>query len=503
MQLSTLLIKKHQLKTVLFLALIITIVTAIYSNGYFHADEHYQIIEFAGFKLGTHAPNELAWEFHSQIRPTLQPTIAFVLFELFSSIGLENPYHQTFLLRLITGIFALFAITFFIKKTEHLIQNERIYYLLSYFLWFIPFISVRFSSETWSALFFLLATAQLISKNKPHHIGILIGISFLFRFQIAFAVVGMGIWILWVQKKKINYWVRFILSFVGVILIGTLIDSWFYGNWVFTPWNYFHFNIIQGVAASFGTSPWWYYLENTLFLPHFIIGGSILLSFLIVCIRYPKNLFIWCLVAFTIGHSLVGHKEERFLFPMVYFFPIILTLSYDFITNKTQRINWLKWGRYLFVFIFFAINTVGLVVFSKKSAGIGRTEITKYIHQNYPNKTINLIYTPWSSPYSPWGLPKKFYAKNLVSSHNTDNITIIDRSIIDSTAQNLFVLFKRDKANPVFNELDLVFKTQSVPNWIIEINKLYPLLDTNFVIELYEVDVKTKTLNALSRPKNQ
>lgn len=51
-------------------------ITAWKSDGYYHADEHYQLIEFAGKILGTHQPEELAWEYNARLRPALQPTIA-------------------------------------------------------------------------------------------------------------------------------------------------------------------------------------------------------------------------------------------------------------------------------------------------------------------------------------------------------------------------------------------------------------------------------------------
>lgn len=46
---------------------------AIYNNGFYHYDEHYQLIEFAEFKSGHNKPSDLAWEYHAQIRSAVQP----------------------------------------------------------------------------------------------------------------------------------------------------------------------------------------------------------------------------------------------------------------------------------------------------------------------------------------------------------------------------------------------------------------------------------------------
>ena len=45
-------------KGIIALAIVIYGITAWNSHGYYHADEHYQIIEFAGEKLGTHDAHE-------------------------------------------------------------------------------------------------------------------------------------------------------------------------------------------------------------------------------------------------------------------------------------------------------------------------------------------------------------------------------------------------------------------------------------------------------------
>ena len=60
----------------LFLVSAIYIITAFFSVGYHQLDEHYQILEFANYKLGLTYPGYLAWEFDAHIRPSLQPLIA-------------------------------------------------------------------------------------------------------------------------------------------------------------------------------------------------------------------------------------------------------------------------------------------------------------------------------------------------------------------------------------------------------------------------------------------
>lgn len=123
---------------ILLLSLLIYGLTAYNSLGYYHADEHYQIIEAAGLKLGTHTAKDLAWEINSQIRPTLQPSIAFVVIKFSHVLKIDNPYYQAFILRLLTAIIALLIIQYFIRNTEYEFSTKRLrqfYYLTSYLIY--------------------------------------------------------------------------------------------------------------------------------------------------------------------------------------------------------------------------------------------------------------------------------------------------------------------------------------------------------------------------------
>lgn len=132
--------------TVLGIAFIVYLVTAFNSKGYFQYDEHYQIIEFADFKLGLNTPADLAWEFQAQIRPGIQPAICVVAFKILNHVGVTDPYSLSLSLRLITLLCSLTAITLFVNSSLSLIgsDHQKLYIILSYLLWFLPFINVRF-----------------------------------------------------------------------------------------------------------------------------------------------------------------------------------------------------------------------------------------------------------------------------------------------------------------------------------------------------------------------
>ena len=52
------------------------LVIAWFSEGYYHFDEHFQIIEFANYKLQNIEAKDLPWEFTYQMRSGFHPFIA-------------------------------------------------------------------------------------------------------------------------------------------------------------------------------------------------------------------------------------------------------------------------------------------------------------------------------------------------------------------------------------------------------------------------------------------
>lgn len=92
-----------------FSASLVFLITALNSHGFYHADEHYQVLEFAMFKEGTNEIKDLAWEFKEKIRSGLMPSIAFLLFSILKFFNLTEPHLQAQILRLLTAAFALIS----------------------------------------------------------------------------------------------------------------------------------------------------------------------------------------------------------------------------------------------------------------------------------------------------------------------------------------------------------------------------------------------------------
>ncbi|MGD0711322.1 MAG: hypothetical protein ABR968_09090 [Bacteroidales bacterium] len=407
---------KSSYKNIFILSLFTYLVTAYFSIGYYHPDEHFQILEFSNYMLGKSPASDMPWEFHAKIRPALQPALACVFIKAFNFIGINNPFTYALIFRILSALLSWFVVCKFcllVIKDFSSDIGKKIFLFLSFFLWFIPFISVRFSSENYSSITFLGALYLIIryfdnisyKKIFPLAIaGLLLGFSFFFRFQIAFAIIGLGLWLLLIKKTHWKKILILVVSGIFAIAFCIMLDSWFYGQFELTPYNYYIANIVEHKAADiWGTSPWWYYFY--FFIIQVIIPISIILLvfFFIGLYKKPTHVFLWCIIPFLIAHFLVGHKEMRFLFPMVFCFIYLTAIGIDnFIVSGKYK----KLGRFLFI-LCLIINVPILII----RMIIPAQEIMsyyKFLYNYSEGKEITLLCSE-KNLYVSWVLNYKYY----------------------------------------------------------------------------------------------
>lgn len=476
---------------ILPILLVVYLIATIKSNGFHHPDEHFQLIEFAGLKAKWNTENDLPWEYKKQVRPSLQPYLAFGIFKFASLFQIENPFTLATVLRAITALFSFAAILLFISCFMQDIKQKywTTFIVLSFFLWFLPNINIRFSSETWSGLCLLTAVA-LIRLNHAHNllfflIGVLFGLSFEFRFQLAFAISGLLLWLILVKNIPNRNLLMIFLGGMSVLGLCFFLDSLFYGELVFTPYNYFKANIIDGVASSYGVSPWFGYLEAILFAPTFLLGIAILLTMLVLLIYSPKNIVLWAVIPFIFFHSIIPHKELRFLFPIVNFIPYMLIYGYQLSVEKSRKSKPIKTCLRALIFAFVLVNVGGLLMLVFKPAGNGSVNLIYYISEKYSSRNPLIVYClKNNNPYiigAAKGLKANFYCPN--------NLVLRDitlRTLKKPPPNQLFILPKGDVVEgQMLERANYIVEKEGIPSWIMKLNKFYKVFNEDFVPVLY------------------
>jgi GPI mannosyltransferase 3 len=419
-------------RRIAYAGLAIQVLAAFFTVGYNHPDEHWQVLEFANYKLGFSPAADLPWEFGEQIRQAWQPFLAFLIGKGLLALNLYSPFTLALILRLLTalaGYAATLQIIAIFLREPSLENYQKPALWLASFLWFLPYNRAHFHSETLSGVFFFLGLAVVLralrqtDKRQWGQIflsGVLMGTAFESRFQIAFGILATVVWLLVYQRPTFGQAVVGIAGFCLIIGLGILIDRWFYGDWVLTAYRYFDVNILQSKASNWGVSPFWYYpvlVAETAAPPLsiFLIVGTFVAMF-----AYPRHVLTWIFVLMLLGHSLVPHKEVRFLFPLIFALPVVLVLAWK--SELWQKVirSTPRWLQRTFVYLLLFENMVLLAVATLKPANESAGTFAK-VYEYADDQPITL-YTLDTNPYFWTDLAIHFYRPRQIEVRHFDSI---------------------------------------------------------------------------------
>ncbi len=479
-------------RIILLLGLFTLLTASFFSIGYNNPDEHWQILEFAHAKVNPSLENDLPWEYKAQIRQAIQPVMAFCLEKCLLALGCFSPFLMTFILRLISGLLSFYAIHLLVFSSRSYFAQERSFRLvliLVNLLWFMPYIHVRFQGENWAAIFFAFALyginrSQTSSSALRWFLlaGICSGLAFDFRYQMALAVMGLGAWLLFYRKVNGMQTLVLMAGFLSMVVLEVLLDRWFYGNWVFTPYNYFYQNQIAGVAASFGVSPVWYYLY--LFIVAAIPPLSLaLFAGILISLWYFRNsMHAWILLFFVLGHSFIGHKEMRFLLPVIPSFCLLLPFCLQ--TAPGEKLNlWFQQRRgFRFLGWFLVIQNSLLLLLCMVRPANEIDGLFNKIYAYGEKGEVKLFYMK-SDPYH-WGkLNYNFYKSPHVEvmPYDADSIAVYKNNP-DVTILVVDPAFNTNVSAPY----TLVESYKTIPSWLKYVN-FGDWISRSYVWSLYEV----------------
>jgi phosphatidylinositol glycan class B len=328
-------------------SLVLHATAAIFSVGYHHPDEHFQILEFANAKLGRGAFSDLPWEYSARMRPWFQPGAAYVVAQAMRAAGIESPFVWASVLRLLSALLGWSAVVALCCCVFGWLRSPRVQrftILALSTIWFLPYLHARPSSESWSSsLFFLgflplvLAVQREARQVRPaaaFACGLAMGLAVEARYQAALLVLGALLWCVRYARLSRATWLPLCAGGVLALALGMALDRWGYGEWVLAPVNYVRVNLWQGRASEFGTQPVWAYASWVGLLGPPPLGLLFVLGTLTTWIAKPRFSLTWCTLPFVVVQSLIGHKEPRFLFPIFPAFPVVVAMAWQALETR-------------------------------------------------------------------------------------------------------------------------------------------------------------------------
>ena len=377
----------------LLIAVLVYFAAAWFGVGYHAEDEFQHVILFAEHLRGNADPTSLPIDYHAHWRSMAQPALCAGVFEVCEAIGITDPFQFTLILRLLTAALALWVMHGFIRSVSPLLKpnNQQAFIFLSYFLWFLPVLLIRYTGETWSGLLFLRGLCMLLDQRKRNAwiIGAWFSAAVLCRPAVALLPMGAMMWMLFAARYDRVRIVRVIAGGTLMLFVGVVIDRLCYQQFTFTLWNY-AIAALGGVEAErFTALPWYQYLFFTLKYATIPIGVLLLIAFVILIALRPKHLLAWMLLPFLIVHSIMPIKELRFLFPLAPLMPWLLLAAWEALQDKwPKQLARTIWLRVLFPFA--AVNLLALLIGVATPAGNGRIKLAQIARERFGQEPVHI-----------------------------------------------------------------------------------------------------------------
>ncbi len=409
----TLIWNENPLVLILTIAIVLRLVSVIFSKGYEMHDDHFLIIEAPqSWVDGRDYNNWLPWN-QSNPEPTghsfFYIGFHFLFFYALKIFGITNPQIKMLLVRLIHALFSLLIVSLGYRITEKLSDRKsaKIVGLLLASYWFMPFFSVRNLVEIVCIPFLMLGLWMILNADTRRHLlrwiffaGFVSGMAFSVRYQTSVFLAGIGLALL--LKKQIWQAVAFGFGvMLSVIVFQGIIDFIIWGYPFAEFLAYSAYNVRH--QYDFITGGWYNYLG--------VICGMLIPPFSLLLFwgflrTWKKHLLVFLpTIIFLVLHSLYPNKQERFIFPIIPFIILLGVIGWNEFYEKSKFWHKQKLIYSIILILFWVINTAGLVLFTASYAKKARVETMSYL-SSYKN--INFILIDDSNRSSATMLPRYY-----------------------------------------------------------------------------------------------
>ncbi|MCB0417147.1 MAG: hypothetical protein H6617_08710 [Bdellovibrionaceae bacterium] len=255
---------------------------------------------------------------NSEIRSPIPRLMLFGISHTLWKLGVENPFLQYQIVLTILGLFSFLVFAFcacrlYGSRPEWL--TWALLLLGGFYL--CPFFYSRAMIESLSAPYLLLGASFAVEyhqKSRPSALIaslLFLGIASTMRFQTGVCALALAA----LPGKRYRHWVLLAVGGLILFFVTGAIDGWLRGSFHQSLFSYVDYNVHH--SSSYGTTPFYTYL---------LLWIAVLLPpTFFSCYRdfslrekYQGLSPLWVFFAvFLVSHSLIPHKEERFMVPIL------------------------------------------------------------------------------------------------------------------------------------------------------------------------------------------
>ena len=304
---------------------------AIDDHSVFWPDEIHQSVEQAhravfGYGL-------VSWEFRDGARSWLFPGAIAGLWKLADVLGVHSSIALITLARLAMVVGSGAAIWFAAKLAWR--RGPRAALAAAVVLCTFPpavAFGYRTMSETASAPLIVLGAwfwSQRGHARSAMYAGLALAAACLLRYQNGIFVLVFGAALL--LQRRWRDALSFLGTGAGVAAIGGALDWVTWGRAFHSLGTYIDFNLVQDGASTFGVEPFGFYVA-TLWSS---VGPLLPVLFVCFCIGgFIEPVLGGAVLAYVLAHSVLPHKEFRFLVPCLPMFAAVAGIGFERILSR-------------------------------------------------------------------------------------------------------------------------------------------------------------------------
>ncbi|OAX42002.1 glycosyltransferase family 22 protein [Rhizopogon vinicolor AM-OR11-026] len=347
------------------LALVLRVAIALSTQGFFQPDEYFQALEPAHHYVFGYGHLTWEWVSPAPLRSMLYPALNIPPFLLLKTLGLDTRYPYLLIAgpRIVHGLLA--AITdIAVREVTRQVLNDAFAptaYLVSLTSLFHALSLSRSMSNsletslTTAALSYYPWDVAQVQLSLLRHDILLVRSRTRMRMCIMFAALACAIRptnaIIWVYMfglllKRLRFRSSQIFTIArDCVIIGSLtfvaifaLDSTFYGRPTLSLLNFLRVNA-SPISLFYGASPWHYYLSQALpvlcstSLPFVLHGMCLAVKNNELKLKTILGCIAWTFTVF----SFIGHKEWRFLHPVLPMLHIFASRSLVELYHRIKR----------------------------------------------------------------------------------------------------------------------------------------------------------------------
>lgn len=340
------------LVAILILGMALRMAAAFLNPGFFAVDDYQSMLDL--IVPASEIPS-FSWVIeNSELRSPWARLPLYFLAKLFLYFGITDPMWQIRLVYAAMGVTSLSTPVFAFLLVRDL-SNVRIALFaaaLCSFHFLMPFLGTRVMFESLCQAPLIAFVYFLWRTGKGHLVSALLApmmmtLAIVFRPQVG--VLSLLIpYVLLLNLKTIGVyrrtWILFFAS-SAILFVGLGVGDYFArGRFHDSLLRYFTYNL--SFSHMYGSKPWYFYIPLSLAL----IFVPFSLSHMFDWRKFKEHFcltFLWvAFLVFLIAHSVVEHKEERFLIPAL---PILLSAASPFFATLLPNRKSLFGLRFLFI----------------------------------------------------------------------------------------------------------------------------------------------------------